>query len=102
MFSLFKKDKPSTIPSRDKVWKTAEAAQKGMLMMAMMRLHQGGPALIITFFDDEKLSLLSFMNQNQIAFKELNESSSLDDLKEPTLYMTNESSVHSSTVQGCL
>src|SRR5436190_14295344 len=70
MFSLFKKSPPS-IPYSDKVWKKAEYANKGMLMMAMMRLQQNKPCLLVNFFESETKKLAAFMAQHQLGFVEL-------------------------------
>lgn len=75
MFSLFKKSEPS-IPYTDKVWKKAEYASRGMLMMAMMRLQQGRPCLLVSFFESERAKLTEFMTEHKLDFVQLNESTS--------------------------
>lgn len=74
MLSLFKKSSP-TIPFTDKVWKTAESATKGMLMMAMMKLQQNEPCLIITFFDSEQNEIEAFLQGHQLKYTVLDEQS---------------------------
>lgn len=73
MFSLFKKSEPS-IPYTDKVWKKAEYANKGMLMMAMMRLQQGRPCLLLCFFESERTKLADFMTEHKLEFTQLDDS----------------------------
>ena len=102
MFSLFKRDSNTPIPTIDKVWKTTSAAQKGMLMMALMRLQQQLPVLILTFFDDEKQNLLSFMHQNQIDCKEVDISPDLGDWSTPQIYIANDEVINNSAASGLL
>jgi hypothetical protein len=73
MFSLFKKSPPS-IPYSDKVWKRAEYARRGMLMMAMMRLQHGKPCLLVNFFESETDKLQQFMQEHKLDFIRLDES----------------------------
>ena len=98
MFSLFKKEKPS-FSIRDKVWKTAESARKGLLMMAMMRLQQQQRALIVSFFEEDKIGLISFMNENKITYKDINAASSDNDLDTAEVHITGEGDLKSSVVQ---
>jgi preprotein translocase subunit SecA len=102
MFSFFKKDKSQDLPTRDKVWKTESGAIRGLLMMAMMRLQKQQPALILTFFEEERNKLASFMRENKISFKEISELSSGEDLSEPTIFIGVESVINSSIVTDLL
>lgn len=102
MFSLFKKDKSKSFPVRDMVWKTAEVARKGMLMMAMRRLQENQPALLVTFFEDEKKKLCEFMKENSISFEELNAASSPDALESPSIYLCGHEELQSTVVSSLL
>jgi preprotein translocase subunit SecA len=84
--SLFKKS-PPTIPHTDKVWKTKEAATKGMLMMAMMRLQRSQPCLILTFFESEKNGLVNLMNEHQIKHSLFEGTSRMDSTSEAIVYL---------------
>jgi len=100
MFSLFKKA-PSSIPYKDKVWKTAEAATKGMLMMGMMKLQKNQPCLIMTFFESERDSLISFMTEYKLNYVAL-DGSNFEILLENKIYWVDRSAVSNSTVAGFL
>lgn len=67
MFSFFKKS-PTPIPFRDKVWKTENAAIKGLLMIAMMKLQKGQSCLVVSFFPTELERLKLFMQGYQMKF----------------------------------
>lgn len=100
MFSLFKKSTPS-IPYTDKVWKSATAAQKGMLMMAMLRLQQGKPCLLVYFFESEGERLSKFMQEHKLDFI------LLDDSIAPTqtsasLYLVHAKELSKSAIQSFL
>jgi hypothetical protein len=97
MFSLFKKSPPS-IAYTDKVWKTEDAATKGMLMMAMMKLQQNQPCLILTFFESEKNRLMTFMNAHELKFILVDEPSGFDDASEAKIYLVEAASMSRSTV----
>jgi hypothetical protein len=101
MFSLFKKEPPS-IPYTDKVWKTAEAATKGMLMMAMMKLQKNQPCLIVTFFQSERGELITFLEQHQLKFSILDGTISPSDTIEPIIYLAEASLVSNSVVSDFL
>ncbi len=87
MISLFKKSQP-TIPFTDKVWKTAESATKGMLMMAMMKLQRNEPCLIITFFDSEQNEIEAFLQGHQLKYTVLGERQT-DDSPEATIFLVS-------------
>jgi hypothetical protein len=100
MFSLFKKSPPS-IPYSDKVWKKAEYARRGMLMMAMLRLQHNKPCLLISFFESETDQLQEFMREHKLDFVKLDDSSA-SGLISTTLYLINANDLTKSTVAGFL
>jgi hypothetical protein len=101
MFSLFKKS-PPTIPYTDKVWKKAEYASKGMLMMAMMRLQQGKPCLLVNFFESETEKLTVVMGQHQLGFVRLDDSVTTTTHADSTLYLATASELSKTSVSGFL
>jgi preprotein translocase subunit SecA len=95
MFSLFKKSPPS-IPYIDKVWKTEEAATKGMLMMAMMKLQQSKPCMIMAFFESELSQLARVLDQHQLKYMVIDSSVGLSPV-EPVIYLSHTHPVNSVT-----
>jgi hypothetical protein len=100
MFSLFKKSPPS-IPYSDKVWKKAEYARRGMLMMAMLRLQHNNPCLLISFFESETDQLQTFMQQHKLDFTRLDDSVASGPAR-TTLYLVNANDLVKSSVAGFL
>jgi preprotein translocase subunit SecA len=100
MFSLFKKS-PPFIPYTDKVWKTEEAAIKGMLMMAMMKLQQGRPCLIMSFFESEEIKLKAFLSSHQLKYEVLDGSVGLSEVG-PVIYLIQSHFIFSSTITDWL
>lgn len=87
MFGLFKKSTPE-IPYTDKVWKTSLQARKGMLMMAMLRLQQAKPCLLVNFFESERHDLMQFMTDHKLNFVVLDETTASVEAS-PTLYLVD-------------
>jgi len=90
-----------SIPYKDKVWKTAEAATKGMLMMGMMKLQQNRPCLIITFFESEMDLLISFMADHKLNYTVLDGLASEIAL-ENKIYLADRSAVSNSVAMKFL
>jgi hypothetical protein len=99
MFSFFKKSEAS-IPYTDKVWKKREYALKGMLVMAMMRLQQGKPCLLVYFFESEGEQLSSFMQEHKLDFVRLDDSANRT--VSASLYLANAGILSKSDVGGFL
>jgi hypothetical protein len=100
VFSLFKKSEPS-IPYTDKVWKKAEYALKGMLMMAMMRLQHGKPCLLVSFFESEAEALIKFMQEHKLDFVQLGGSIPTEEIK-TTLFLASASDLSNTSVLSFL
>ena len=100
MFSLFKKSPPS-ISYTDKVWKTSESATKGMLMMAMMKLQQGKPCLIVSFFESEQENLKKFLSEHQLRYEVLEGTFGLAEV-ESIIYLAQSHSISTSTLTDWL
>ena len=100
MFSFFKKGKP-TVPFTDKVWKTREAAFKGLLMMGMMRLQKNQPCLIVAFFESEMNSLQAFMQEHKMNFILLDSSAIINTI-EPMIYLANATTISDLTISKFL
>jgi hypothetical protein len=100
VFSFFKKSEPS-IPYTDKVWKKAEYALKGMLMMAMMRLQHGKSCLIVSFFESEAEALIRFMREHKLDFVRLDGSIPTESAK-TTLFLTSASDLNHASVLSFL
>jgi hypothetical protein len=100
MFSFFKKSKPS-IPYTDKVWKKAEYARKGILMMAMMRLQQNKPCLLVNFFDSETDKLTEVMLEHKLDFTWLDDSVATSAVGS-SLYLGSASNLSKTSISGFL
>ena len=101
MFSLFKKDTTPSFPTRDKIWKTGDEARKGLFMMAMMRLQKQEPALIFTFFEEEMQQFISFMDENKISYRLLDESIGTENIA-TLIYVTDPVGIQSTGVTSWL
>lgn len=67
MFGLFKKSPPE-IAYRDKVWKTRDQALKGLATMALLRVQQGKPALILGQFQADLADFEAFFKEHKVPY----------------------------------
>jgi preprotein translocase subunit SecA len=69
LFSFLKSDKPAY---SDKVWRTKQAAYKGITTDALLAIKQGQIPLVLVCFEASQQNLADFLQEQQVPFFELN------------------------------
>lgn len=69
LFSFLKSDKPAY---SDKIWRTRQAAHKGIITDALFAIRQGKIPLVCVCFEQSLKELIVFLKEQQVPFYELN------------------------------
>ncbi|MCU0368228.1 MAG: hypothetical protein MUF39_05305 [Cyclobacteriaceae bacterium] len=75
LFSFLQSDKPTY---SDKIWRTSQAARKGMITDALLAIRQGRIPVVFVCFEQALKELIVFLNEQQVPFCELKSDSSDD------------------------
>lgn len=68
LFSFLKSDKPAY---SDKVWRTKQAAYKGIITDALLAIKQGQIPMVFVCFEASQHSLIAFLQEQQVPYFEL-------------------------------